>query len=348
MTTLLPEVHDKQSIYSTRAWTYQEELFSRRLLYFSEDQVRFRCLKSTYSEDIYEDDPRFPYGRTGQLYGLYPYTEYGWWKKTVTEYSTRDCSFVGDRYNAFEGISNELAESWNYPCIRGLPIRDIAVALCWEHKFQSIYEVSNRISLHPSWSWCGWTNSISFSNDGAWSKISIELPEDLPLLDQAQLGAGLVKSSATSHEMGTPFTSSDVSPPGFSCHKSPPQPLILTFFAYSALMEAAVISDGFRSQCHIDLPPSSTALGFIPLPNVWKGPAKPHTVTTINIECIMMASSHDESLFMTGEEDSSDGLLTHIMLIEHKGDYCERIGVGTISERCFWSFHPISRLIKLG
>lgn len=334
MTTLLPDVHDSQSVYSTRAWTYQEEHFSRRILYFSEDQVYFRCLKSTYSEDTYEDDPVWPYGRTGQLYGLYPYTEFDWWQKTVAEYSTRDYSFPEDRYNAFEGICNELAKSWNYPCIRGLPFRDIAAALCWEHKFQSSHEVSNRISLHPSWSWCGWTNSIGFSNHGTRFKFSIELSEDFPNLDQAQLSAGVVKSSVASHEMQTPCISKDTNPPGLSSPESPPQPLVLEFFAYSALMEATVISDSFRSLCCIELP-SLTGSGFVPIPHLWKGSAKPYKGTTTKVECIMVASS-----FAPDE-------IAHIMLIGRKGDYCERMGVGKISERCFWSFHPISRFIKL-
>ncbi|RDL42319.1 uncharacterized protein BP5553_02298 [Venustampulla echinocandica] len=344
MTTLLPDLHSRQSVYSTRAWTYQEEHFSRRLLYFSDDQVHFRCLKSTYSEDTYEDGPGFPYGRTGQLYGLYPYTEFSWWQKTVAEYSTRDYSFVEDRYNAFEGISNELAKSWNYPCIRGLPIRDIAAAICWEHKFQSSHEVSNRISLHPSWSWCGWTNSIGFSNHVARSKISIELLEDFHFLDQAQLVAGRVKSSMTSHEMQTPCTSKDSNPPGLSFPESPPQPLVLEFFAYSALMEASVISDGFRSQCSIEQP-SLTASGFVPIPHAWEGPAKHYNDTTTKIECIMVASSSGQSSSTLSALNRDD--MAHIMLIEHKGEYCERVGVGKISKRCFWSFHPISRLIKL-
>ena len=354
MTTLLPDIHDHQSVYSTRAWTYQEEHFSRRLIYFSKGQVHFRCLKSTYSEDTYEDDPGFPYGRTGQLYGHYPYTKFGWWQKTISEYSAREYSFVEDRYNAFEGISNELAHSWNFPCIRGMPFEYIWMALCWEHKFQSSHEVSNRISLHPSWSWCGWTNRIGFSGFGAGarSEISVRSSDDFPLLDQAHLGAGIVKSTMTSDEMQTPYTSKYANLPGLPCPESLPQPLILEIFAYSALMEASVTSNGFQSYCYIEQP-SSTTSGTVLIPHLWKGPAEPCKSTTSKIECILVGSSCSQSLSTAAAETILDSgkfaqdVIAHIMLIEHKGDYCERIAVGKISQRCFWSFCPILRVIKL-
>lgn len=299
MTTLLPDIHGTPSVYSTRAWTYQEEVFSRRLLYFSNDQVYFRCLKSTYSEDMHEDDPSFPYGRTGQLYGLYPYTEFSWWQKTVTEYSTRDYSSEKDRHEAFEGIANELAQSWNYLCIRGMPIKDFAAALCWAHGDDSYdlrpkdsEEVSKRIAIHPSWSWCGWTHGVSFLSNGTLLISRIGSFEDTPSLDSIHAAESDIICRAERHT-------------------SPAQPLVLEFFAYSALIDLvdnnAIISRG--------------------------------------IECILIASGV-ESGSSPGNLVQDDYL--YIMSIELKGDHYERTGMRKIRKWIFWKYHPIFRLIHLG
>jgi hypothetical protein len=292
MTTLLPDVHDTPSVYSTRAWTFQEEMFSRRLLYFSNDQVYFRCLKSTYSEDMHEDDPGFPYGRTGQLYGLYPYTEFSWWQKTVTEYSTRFYYSEKDRYEAFEGISNELAQSWSYLCIRGMPIRDIAAALCWDHSD----EKSKRILLHPSWSWCGWTNGVSFLSKGTMLISRIGTLEDVLSLDQVQSGAEITLRGER-HSL--------------SRKVEPAQPLILEFFAYSALI-TSVDDDEIIKR---------------------------------GIECILIASGV-ASGSSPGNLVQDDNL--YVMLIESRGDHYERTGMWRIRKWRFWEYHPVFRLIHLG
>ncbi|KAK4163301.1 heterokaryon incompatibility protein [Cladorrhinum sp. PSN259] len=41
----------KHSVYSTRAWTLQEQLLSRRALFFADDRVVFRCRQTEHSED---------------------------------------------------------------------------------------------------------------------------------------------------------------------------------------------------------------------------------------------------------------------------------------------------------
>lgn len=41
-----------QSVWNTRAWTYQESFLSKRYLYFSQNQVHFTCLSYGPSESI--------------------------------------------------------------------------------------------------------------------------------------------------------------------------------------------------------------------------------------------------------------------------------------------------------
>ena len=48
----------ESSRWSTRAWTYEEGLLSRRILYFTEDQVYFQCSCSVFCEDgVVENNP---------------------------------------------------------------------------------------------------------------------------------------------------------------------------------------------------------------------------------------------------------------------------------------------------
>jgi hypothetical protein len=45
------------SVLDTRAWTLQEDILSRRVLYFGQSQLRWRCTTHSMTEDGVLDDP---------------------------------------------------------------------------------------------------------------------------------------------------------------------------------------------------------------------------------------------------------------------------------------------------
>ena len=172
MMTIMPPISEslKRSVWRSRAWTFQEEQFSRRILFFTKYQVYFRCQSSTYCEDRFEDCLDVEVGyvegafEDGLLHHPHPgahlsTTANRIWKNMVEDYSKRSFSRDSDRYDAFAGIESQLKQDkFHYPCILGMPVKHLVRELYWHHLENSCSEQRElrRISSFPSWSWCGW------------------------------------------------------------------------------------------------------------------------------------------------------------------------------------------------
>lgn len=123
------------SRWMTRAWTYQEQLLSKRLLYFTETQVYFQCSCSVFCEDsIGEGNPVsayiFPGSNSWKMGAPYPSTTacFGSFhlKRTqyehledaindytnhVERYAARNMSVKSDVLLAFKGIKAVMRHS---------------------------------------------------------------------------------------------------------------------------------------------------------------------------------------------------------------------------------------------
>lgn len=114
-----PGTEISNSVWSTRGWTYQEALLSRRCLIFTETQTTFQC----YSASNRERDPflqRSLYNTINRIQtgdSIY---------KTINEYVVRNLTFPSDCLKAFLGILR-LYETLNHRLVShiwGLPILD--------------------------------------------------------------------------------------------------------------------------------------------------------------------------------------------------------------------------------
>jgi hypothetical protein len=103
-----------QSVYNTRAWTYQERLLSKRCLFFTEEQVFFQCSDTKVQcEDRLEGfsenhqlvaplaaaTPLNPSIRQSVLNEPFPY-----YARFVMEYTRKTLSYEADIINAFTGL----------------------------------------------------------------------------------------------------------------------------------------------------------------------------------------------------------------------------------------------------
>jgi hypothetical protein len=150
-----------------RGWTYQEVLFSRRKLTFSNDMIFWDCPCSSFQEDLetlpgkqylkadYSYSHLMDFTLTSTIPNLSGYTEY------VRSYNFRKFSFQEDAMAAFSGIINVASSSFNGGFICGLPVLFFDVALCWQlagdpttRRYPSKKSNSDQTRL-PSWSWVG-------------------------------------------------------------------------------------------------------------------------------------------------------------------------------------------------
>jgi hypothetical protein len=166
------------SKWSTRGWTYQEMLLSRRRLVFTESQMYFQCtmMHGIESLTLGVTHSRGPFGT---LYRVFPHRGIGHTNKDLTfrliEYYKRKLSFQTDTIHAFSGILNAFNDSpyfqnkvthfYGIPIIYSYKGIDLAITrsftsnLMWNvHHWDANDHIDNvlywsRNDAFPSWSW---------------------------------------------------------------------------------------------------------------------------------------------------------------------------------------------------
>lgn len=190
------------SSWSTRGWTYQEAVLSRRRIVFTDCQVYFECDAMNCYESLRGDldtlhtktkDKSLMMlhngifgGREGQCFAPSDIESYSLsaalerYLRLITNYSSRDLTFEDDSLNAFTGIARHLEKSiypffhlWGLPfpspSLTPTPSDDrkyLSVALLWAHICNAdpdLKEVkASRRPAFPSWSWAGWKGKVIF------------------------------------------------------------------------------------------------------------------------------------------------------------------------------------------
>ena len=176
------------STWNTRGWTFQERLYSKRLLVFLPDRVYWQCRSVLWDEDIIQDHPcaqdnvmmdfqtrlRFlnpnqdwvpkvsaDLSSDGQGLLLFRHptmSEYDW---VVQEYTRRQLTHSDDIERAFTGVLNVLKLGLRYfQC--GLPTLYLDTAILW-HPRDALVRRSGLATNFPTWSWMGWIGSVGFS-----------------------------------------------------------------------------------------------------------------------------------------------------------------------------------------
>jgi len=166
------------SRWSTRGWTYQEGLLSRRRLVFSESNVYFQCRTMQRSQNLAVG----AFGGAGVTFRsidlVFPAIDfqrdrYGILSR-INEYSMRNLTFSSDSLSAFLGVlrAHERLETpvlhfWGLPLFPGEGPKSnaasLASSLLWgayqDNSTTSPGEWSglNPVPTLPSWSWAGWT-----------------------------------------------------------------------------------------------------------------------------------------------------------------------------------------------
>ncbi|KAF5020809.1 hypothetical protein F66182_7148, partial [Fusarium sp. NRRL 66182] len=180
----------RNSTWASRAWTYQEALLSRRLLFFTESETYFEC-HSMQSRECMRYDLETLHCKQGKLYayfnsplflkGISAFDSYIRASvpslirshECIVEYTNRNMTYEADSLKAFMGIIKRL-EKCKIPVfhLQGIPFlsqdwmdgtyKSLIAGLLWKHT-KSPREASppRRDSL-PSWSWAGWEGEIRF------------------------------------------------------------------------------------------------------------------------------------------------------------------------------------------
>ncbi|CZS96181.1 uncharacterized protein RCO7_05021 [Rhynchosporium graminicola] len=155
----------ERPIWSRRAWTMQEQVYSKRLILLG-DLAAWLCPFTQHREEIRLANEDLDWAATAepnQRYDLIPptYVTMSRVGKLANEYNQRSLSFEEDVADAFLGISS-LHTPIIGPLLYGLPESFFDIAMCWQISSKlRPRKVTNPARTVPSWSWMGWHGELN-------------------------------------------------------------------------------------------------------------------------------------------------------------------------------------------
>ncbi|KAI9046706.1 hypothetical protein LZ554_009444 [Drepanopeziza brunnea f. sp. 'monogermtubi'] len=170
-------------IWSRRAWTMQEQMFSKRIL-LMEGLASWICMRTQFREEIERAVEDVDYAKSNpanQRYRLiHPRNiNLKMLGRLVDEYNQRDLSFEEDVSDAFLGIS-ALSVPLFGPIHFGMPEAFFDHAMCWQpsSKLRS-RQATNPERKLPSWSWMGWYGELDLSLWEVFQDHILEIFDDM-------------------------------------------------------------------------------------------------------------------------------------------------------------------------
>lgn len=121
----------RQSLWSTRCWTFQEETFWRRKLYFTSLGLVFSCSNLWYAEatrtkrnsepSLFDQIPTI----------LDPNDVYCLWENVISAYSKRGITKISDYLPALSGLARQFGRLFRDEYLAGLWRGDLLHSLLW-------------------------------------------------------------------------------------------------------------------------------------------------------------------------------------------------------------------------
>lgn len=175
------------SLWNSRAWTFQEKIFSRRCLVFSDDQVYFTCSQEAWCEDTraetlfahcarpdFRPDLLIPPTNSNLLSQDDFFASY---TRLVSSYTGKDLTITGDILKAFGGIITRLERLQATEFMYGLPENLLDRAILWSPTQPLFVRTSDAAQkarpttenitsgIFPTWTWAGWIGSVSYETE---------------------------------------------------------------------------------------------------------------------------------------------------------------------------------------
>ncbi|KAH8809417.1 heterokaryon incompatibility protein-domain-containing protein [Xylogone sp. PMI_703] len=162
----IPALRD--TVYSSRGWTYQEKVLSPRLLIITEEDMYYHCLEGEKAEHACHESNVIEFRReTFVEFGSVLATAHGRspfqiWADCVNEYMGRNLTYPGDIMHGFAGLMSFLEEKYEWKFCWGIPDEHFALGLLWagarglKTKRREAFRDDGNQKLYPSWSWTGW------------------------------------------------------------------------------------------------------------------------------------------------------------------------------------------------
>ncbi len=160
----------QDSPWASRAWTFQEALFSRRILFFN-GMISWFCRTAIWQEHVTSPTEDEAYAITHEAFtnGFHlaarkpAWPDLERWADMVEDYNKRKLTFDRDVIDAFAGTSSVFNSCFSGGILWGIPEMFFDYCLVWSPmKVLRRREYNHALSEHtfPSWSWVAWEGDI--------------------------------------------------------------------------------------------------------------------------------------------------------------------------------------------
>ncbi|KAH7270962.1 heterokaryon incompatibility protein-domain-containing protein [Fusarium solani] len=163
----------KNSVWQSRAWTWQEDALSTRKLFLTETQYQLQCnetLGCSYHSEAYDSVPDLTWTHIsgGKVKAGFVEADNkdfldradSIFESILSSYTPRYMTNDDDSLNAFQGALTRFGLA-AYPkgFEWGMPLKQFPQSLAWIHDFT--VKPKRRASF-PSWSWAGWAGGVHY------------------------------------------------------------------------------------------------------------------------------------------------------------------------------------------
>lgn len=160
----------QSTIWNTRGWTFQEQIFSRRLLAFTETSVTWECHCATWVEGsrLRKKSCQNNTQMVAQGFAFHMNPSFEDYEGHASVYNARHLSYPEDAADALSGMLHVLSNTLNGGFVACLPVMYFATALCWGNYFELEPRKPKRGNaiMPPTWSWAAWRGEIG------WRKVA--------------------------------------------------------------------------------------------------------------------------------------------------------------------------------
>lgn len=154
------------SVLATRGWTFQEDILARRMVFFTDNSIIWRCSEVSCDE-LQRFDPNSTMDISGRGFD-HPDGSDSFWAWLIVNYSRRTLTYLGDKLAALQGIFEQHGRRTGAAVRYGLRSERLLRDLAWRPWFgHDVKRTPTRpeLSRFPSWSWLSVDYAISYRYD---------------------------------------------------------------------------------------------------------------------------------------------------------------------------------------
>ncbi len=186
---------DMREPINARAWTFQEQLLSPRLLIYASHTLQWQCrtitcnLGGSYHAPNPSAAPRLPsaqmllsdgpeqHHKHGSIAPEIPHPVLQHWLRIVTSYSSRKASLPSDKLTAISAIAISYAAVFGPEYLAGIWARSAVQQLCWSRASDRIFCRRPTQYRAPSWSWAALDGTVFFASFLQVNDTSVCVPD---------------------------------------------------------------------------------------------------------------------------------------------------------------------------